>query len=241
MNTDPRPRRPLDGSSVQVVAQHILVVEDDPTIWRGLHQALGNQGYDVSLAANGAEALRSIDTHPDLILLDLGLPDMDGIEVCRRVRANYPQATILILTARSDEIDVVLGLDAGADDYLTKPFKLSELLARIRAHLRRQVPDSEQATIVVDELTIDLAAHRVLIGDVEIELRPKEFDLLTILASDAGKAINRDEIMRVVWDSNWHGPTKTLDQHISSLRKHLGGTGDHIVTVRGVGYRYDRS
>lgn len=221
------------------MAQHILVVEDDQTIWRGLHQALTDQGYTVSLAATGARSLVAAAAEPDLILLDLGLPDMDGIDVCRKIRTLYPQATVLILTARSDEIDVVLGLDAGADDYLTKPFKLSELLARIRAHLRRRIPEQGEEVIVVDELTIDLAAHRVLVDGEEVELRPKEFDLLTLLTSQIGSVLHRDDIMRIVWDPNWQGSTKTLDQQMSSLRKHLGRAGDHITTVRGVGYRFE--
>lgn len=216
----------------------MLVVEDDQTIWRGLHQALAGQGYTITWAANGTDAINSSEESPDLVLLDLGLPDIDGIEVCRELRLRHPRTTILMLTARADEIDIVVGLDAGADDYLTKPFRLAELLARIRAHLRRRVPDNDDETIVADEVTIDLSAHRVVVDDNEVELRPKEFDLLCMLARDAGKAIHRDEIMREVWDEHWHGSTKTLDQHISSLRKHLGTAGDHIVTVRGVGYRF---
>ena len=218
----------------------ILVVEDDATIWRGLHQALGAQGYEVEWANTGAGALTDRPVAPDLVLLDLGLPDIDGVEVCRRLRAGYPQATIVILTARSDEIDVVIGLDAGADDYLVKPFRLAELLARIRAHLRRRSPDDHAQKLSVGALSIDVAAHRVFVDDTEIELRPKEFEVVTLLVSEAGRVVTRDRIMREVWDEHWFGSTKTLDMHISSLRKRLGPTGDLITTLRGIGYRFEK-
>lgn len=219
------------------MAERILVVEDDPTIWRGLQQALSAQGYEVTWASNGRQA--STAAAPDLVLLDLGLPDIDGIDVCRRLRIEHPDTTIVILTARADEIDVVIGLDAGADDYLTKPFRLAELLARIRAHLRRRSPDSGVEVISVGELCIDLAAHRVNFGEIEVNLRPKEFDLLALLASEAGRVVERDRIMTEVWDEHWFGSTKTLDMHISSLRKRYPFIGEHITTLRGIGYRYD--
>lgn len=221
------------------MAERILVVEDDPTIWRGLQQALGAQGYEAAWAATGAQALSRAAESFDLVLLDLGLPDLDGVEVCRRVRADHPNTTVIILTARSDEIDVVIGLDAGADDYLTKPFRLAELLARIRAHLRRRLPHGTAETITIGELSIDLAAHRVVFDGTEVDLRPKEFDLLALLASEAGRVVERDRIMTEVWDEHWFGSTKTLDMHISSLRKRYPEIGDHITTLRGIGYRYD--
>jgi DNA-binding response OmpR family regulator len=174
------------------------------------------------------------------VLLDLGLPDIDGVEVCRRLRALYPQATIVILTARSDEIDVVIGLDAGADDYLVKPFRLAELLARIRAHLRRRSPDADLETVSVGTLSMDVGAHRVFVDGEELELRPKEFDLLALLLSEAGRVVPRERIMHEVWDEHWFGSTKTLDMHISSLRKRLGPTGDLITTLRGIGYRFEK-
>ncbi len=220
------------------MTEQILVVEDDPTIWRGLQQALGSQGYALSWAATAAQALE-LATPPDLVLLDLGLPDLDGIEVCRRIRQRHPLTTIVILTARTDEIDIVIGLDAGADDYLTKPFRLAELLARIRAHLRRRDTEDETERITVGDLIIDVAAHRVLYNGDEVDLRPKEFDLLTLLAADAGRVVERDRIMSEVWDEHWFGSTKTLDMHISALRKRYPEIGEHITTLRGIGYRYD--
>ncbi len=222
------------------MAGRILVVEDDATIWRGLHQALGAQGYEPDWADTGAGALVPRPVPPDLVLLDLGLPDIDGVEVCRRLRALYPQATIVILTARSDEIDVVIGLDAGADDYLVKPFRLAELLARIRAHLRRRSPDADLETVSVGTLSMDVGAHRVFVDGEELELRPKEFDLLALLLSEAGRVVPRERIMHEVWDEHWFGSTKTLDMHISSLRKRLGPTGDLITTLRGIGYRFEK-
>jgi DNA-binding response OmpR family regulator len=221
--------------------QHILVVEDDETIWRGLNQALTAQGYRVTLASTGAAALDAVDLaeEPDLVLLDLGLPDMDGIEVCRRLRVRHPEATVVMLTARSEEIDIVLGLDAGADDYLTKPFHLSELLARIRAHLRRQVTTGSVTTADIGDLHIDFAAHRVKVHGEDVLLRAKEFDLLTILVRDVGNVLTREVILDEVWDISWPGSSRTLDQHISSLRRRLGDVGEHIVTVRGVGFRFD--
>lgn len=231
------------ATKTSAAVQRILVVEDDETIWRGLNKALTGQGYDVSLAATGSDAIAIADEHdePDLILLDLGLPDMDGIAVCRELRTKHPESTVVMLTARAEEIDIVLGLDAGADDYLTKPFRLSELLARIRAHLRRQVPTDAPDVIELDELRIDLRAHRVLVDGSEVQLRAKEFDLLVLLARTPGKVLTRETIMAEVWDITWSGSTRTLDQHMSSLRRRLGAAGAHLVTVRGLGFRYDRT
>jgi DNA-binding response OmpR family regulator len=175
-------------------------------------------------------------------VLDLGLPDVDGVELCRRLRDVGEQMTIVMLTARAEEIDVVLGLDAGADDYLTKPFRLSELLARVRAHLRRhERKDAHAPRVEVGALLVDRAARRARHAGHELELRPKEFDLLTLLASEAGRVVTRERIMSAVWDENWFGPTKTLDQHMASLRHKLAACGceDAITTLRGVGYRLE--
>jgi DNA-binding response OmpR family regulator len=157
---------------------------------------------------------------------------MDGIDVCRRLRSARPELAILILSARDQELDIVAGLDAGADDYLVKPFRLSELLARIRAHLRRVATPLRAGGVVVDE-----AARRAWADDAELALRPKEFDLLALLVGDAGRVVTRERIMREVWDTEWLGSTKTLDTHILSLRNKLGP--DAITTLRGVGYRYE--
>ena len=173
------------------------------------------------------------------MILDLGLPDVDGLEVCRRLRAARPDLAILILTARDHELDIVAGLDAGADDYLVKPFRLSELLARIRSHLRRASPDGpdDEQPIQLGDLRLDRSARRVWLGDEELAMRPKEFDLLTLFASNPGVALTRARIMETVWETSWLGSTKTLDTHVLSLRNKLGA--DAIATLRGVGYRFE--
>jgi DNA-binding response OmpR family regulator len=220
----------------------ILLVEDDATIGDGLRQAFQAQGYAVAWAETGTEALRLAACDPvDLVLLDLRLPDLDGVEVCRRLRASHPALTIVMLTARSDEIDVVVGLDAGADDYLTKPFRLAELLARVRAHVRRL--DLAGKRQLVGDLELDPGARRAWLGGNELVLRPKEFDLLALLMSECGKVVTRERIMTEVWDAHWFGSTKTLDMHIASLRRRLGeadGRPSRITTLRGVGYRLER-
>jgi DNA-binding response OmpR family regulator len=227
-----------------VAEPKVLVVEDDEAIARGLSAALRTQGFGVVHAATGAEALARAADAPDLVLLDLGLPDLDGVEVCRRLRAEWPYLPIVVLTARHAEVDVVLGLDAGADDYVTKPFGLAELLARVRAHLRRTRP-TEDAVLAIGDVEIDRDARRVRVRGQEIELRAREFELLAFLMTEAGNAVTRERIMSEVWDEHWFGSTKTLDMHISSLRRKLGDRADddgpaaHITTLRGVGYRYE--
>jgi len=225
--------------------QTILVVEDDEPIARALAGALESQGYTIARAATGAEALRHVRARPpELVLLDLGLPDIDGVEVCRLLRELDPVLPIVILTARHDEIDVVLGLDAGADDYVTKPFRLAELLARVRAHLRQPRSD-DPVTLRVGDVELDRAARRVRVGGTELDLRAKEFDLLAFLMSEAGSAVTRERIMSEVWDEHWFGSTKTLDMHVSSLRRKLAevaaATSEPgvITTLRGVGYRFE--
>ncbi len=226
------------------MSARLLIVEDDPDIGPSLVHAMQVQGYDAHLAADAASAQQLALEHlPDLVLLDLGLPDLDGVELCRRLRALLPAAVLVVLTARDSEIDVVIGLDAGADDYLTKPFRLGELLARVRAHLRRRTPATENTRLSVGPVVVDLAARRCLVDGVELPLRPKELDLLSMLMSEAGTAVSRDRLMAEVWDEHWFGSTKTLDMHVSSLRRKLGEAGeqpDRIATVRGFGYRYER-
>jgi len=224
-----------------MAGEHVLVVEDDAAIGRGLSDALSAQGYEVQWATTGSGGLGcSTERQPDLVLLDLGLPDLDGIEVCRRLRAYAPASTIVILTARGEEIDVVVGLDAGADDYVTKPFRLTELLARVRAHLRRARPD-DGGRVAVSALEVDSDARRAYVGGHELELRAKEFDLLALLAHEAGRAVTRERIMSGVWDEHWYGSTKTLDMHISSIRRKLAERdgAPRITTLRGVGYRLE--
>ncbi len=218
----------------------VLLAEDDVSISEPLARALRREGYTVDVTVNGVETLdRARAGDIDLMVLDLGLPEMDGLEVARRLRAEGHGTPILILTARADEVDTVVGLDAGADDYVTKPFRLAELLARVRALLRRggaEVP-------VVHGVRIDNDSRRAWLGERELQLTTKEFDLLRVLVRDAGKVVTREQIMREVWDTNWWGSTKTLDMHISWLRRKLGDDANqpsYITTVRGVGFRFER-
>jgi DNA-binding response OmpR family regulator len=221
----------------------ILVVEDDITLGGGLRQALAAQGYQASWAQTGAEALELANDPHDLVLLDLKLPDTDGVQLCRRLRAAQPGLVIVMLTARREEIDVIVGLDAGADDYLTKPFRLAELLARIRAHTRRLETAAPAGRLAVGDLELDRAAHRAWLAGRELDLRPKEFDLLALLMAEAGRAVARERIMAEVWDEHWFGSTKTLDMHIVALRRKLGEQLERpgrITTLRGVGYRLEQ-
>jgi DNA-binding response OmpR family regulator len=216
----------------------VLVVEDDDGIAEPLVRALRREGYDAIRIAAGGDATRLVKDHAvDLVVLDLGLPDVDGVAVCRELRAADPTLPILVLTARAEEVDVIVGLDAGADDYVTKPFRLGELLARIRARVRARATNLLRA----QDVEIDVAGRRAWLADVELELTTKEFDLLTILVRNAGTVVTRETIMSDVWDEHWFGSTKTLDVHISWLRKKLGGNGAsrYITTVRGVGFRFE--
>ena len=192
------------------------------------------RGYSVDRAATGTEALARV-AHADLVLLDLGLPDMDGSEVCRQVRKTSA-VPIIIVSARGDESDRVLGLELGADDYLVKPFGLRELVARVRAVSRRAASDPDQLLQRVGAVEIDRRARRVTVDEVEVALSPKEFDLLSLLGQDPGAVVSREQIMDEVWDPHWYGPTRTLDVHVASLRKKLGDPG-LIETVRRVGFR----
>jgi DNA-binding response OmpR family regulator len=217
----------------------ILVVEDDDAIASGLVRVLEAQGFPVRRLARGGPATAAADAGIGLVLLDLGLPDVDGVEVCRRLRRLRPELAILILTARDHELDVVTGLDAGADDYLVKPFRLSELLARVRAHLRRATAaeTSEAEPLAAGPLRVEPASRRAWCDGEELALRPKEFDLLALFVAEAGRVVTRERIMREVWDTEWLGSTKTLDTHVLSLRNKVGAGA--ITTLRGVGYRLE--
>lgn len=225
----------------------MLVVEDDETIGSVLESSLRAHGHHVMWQRTGRSALRvASETEFDLVLLDLGLPDLDGVEVCRQLRANNPTTVLVILTARTEEMDVVVGLEAGADDYLTKPVRLAELLARVRAHLRRVTPATSgaQPMLAVGDLLVDTASRRATIAGREMPLRAKEFDLLARLAAAPEVAVSRETLMAEVWDENWFGSTKTLDVHVAALRRKLAGMAQlgsvpRIVTLRGHGYRLE--
>ena len=220
-------------------AVKILLVEDDRSIASSVVEGLEAAGFSVTHVGTGAGALAA-DEH-DMVLLDLGLPDMDGRDVCRELRART-KAPIIMLTARSEEFDRVLGLELGADDYVTKPFSFRELVARIRAVARRTVepgqPDEPAGPQSIGPLRIDRRTRRVFVDDQEVQLTAKEFDLLAFLAGDIGAVRTRTEILENVWDAHWYGPTKTVDAHVASLRKKLGGH-DWIQAVRGVGFRLE--
>jgi DNA-binding response OmpR family regulator len=216
----------------------ILLAEDDAGIADPLARVLRREGHDVEIVADGLQAFERSQTEAfDLLVLDLGLPLMDGIEVCRQLRKLGNPIPILMLTARAEEIEKVAGLDVGADDYVTKPFGVAELLARVRSLLRRQTD-----TRVASDVTIDLDSRRAWKGPQELALTLKEFDLLALLVEEAGRVVTRQRIMEEVWDENWFGSTKTLDMHVSSLRRKLGDdpTEPHLLTtIRGVGYRFE--
>jgi DNA-binding response OmpR family regulator len=229
-----------------IVVARILVIEDDDVIGVNLVRALSAEGWEAERVATGEAAKSLVERSSyDLILLDLGLPDIDGIELCGQLRALAANAVVVMLSARAAEIEVVVGLDAGADDYITKPFRLAELLARLRAHLRRTTSNSHMApttSLSAGDVTIDLGARRAWVGDDELELRPKEFDLLAYLVRAPGQVLRREQIMSDVWDQHWWGSTKTLDIHMAALRRKLGegnDEGSRITTLRGVGYRFE--
>ncbi|SES21532.1 DNA-binding response regulator, OmpR family, contains REC and winged-helix (wHTH) domain [Streptomyces qinglanensis] len=223
----------------------VLLAEDDASISEPLARALRREGYEVEVREDGPAALDAgLSEGIDLVVLDLGLPGMDGLEVCRRLRNEGHAFPVLVLTARADEVDTVVGLDAGADDYVTKPFRLAELLARVRALLRRGTPAEPAQPPATHGVRIDVESHRAWMGEEELQLTAKEFDLLRVLVRDAGRVVTRDQLMREVWDTTWWSSTKTLDMHISWLRKKLGDDAAnprYIATVRGVGFRFEKS
>jgi DNA-binding response OmpR family regulator len=212
----------------------VLLVEDDDSIAIPLAEGLRREGFTVVRAATGEEALAA--STPDIVLLDLRLPDLDGLEVCRRIRANSA-VPIIVVSARGEEVDRVIGLELGADDYVVKPFGIRELVARIRAVARRSsAPQSESERIDAGRISIDLRGHRAMVDGDEVQLTGREFDLLTVLARNAGAVVDRERILREVWHTTWYGSSKTVDVHVAALRRKLGDPG-LIETVRGVGLR----
>jgi len=219
--------------------QTVLVVEDEASIASFVALYLKNAGFTVRTATNGGEALAQVNAQlPDLIVLDLMLPDIDGIEICKRVRQRS-DVPILMLTARDEDVDKIIGLEVGADDYLTKPFNPRELVARVKAILRRAAPERrelESAVLRHGDLTIDAGRREAKVGDEEIQLAPKEFDLLWELLDHRGLVLTRDQLLERVWGYTFAGDTRTVDVHVRQLRRKLGDASP-IVTVWGVGYK----
>ena len=229
---------------------HVLVVEDDDKIAAPLVRTLEREGYSVERVAEGLPAIARVrEPGVQLMLLDLGLPDIDGLDVCRQVRDNGYRGGIIILTARDGELDLVVGLDVGADDYLAKPFGLSVLLARVRALFRRHGIDTEPAPALASApdpvpstgVRVDVDARRVWVTDTELSVTSKEFDVMALLDSKRGAVISREQLINDVWDENWFGSTKTLDATIGRLRQKLEEVDApaRITTVRGVGFRLE--
>jgi len=222
----------------------ILVVDDEPLITDSLSYSLKREGFDVHVAADGLSALKAVEElKPDLIVLDLMLPDISGYEVCRRLRT-MTTTPVIMLTARGEEIDRVLGLEVGADDYLAKPFSFRELLARIRSMLRRVALDRQVAQprlVTMGQISLDPEARRVFKGDKELQLSAREFDLLAVMMKNAGRAMGREELIKLVWGEDWVGDPRTLDVHIRWLRLKIEedpASPQYIQTVRGYGYRF---
>lgn len=214
----------------------VLLVEDDSSISAPLIEGLQRHGFDVGHVSLGADAVTQASSY-DLVLLDLGLPDIDGASVCRSIRGESA-VPVIVITARGDELDRVALLELGADDYVVKPFGFRELVARINAVTRRTLGASRKPAQTLGELQLDREGRRVFVRGEEIDLTPKEFDLLAMLAERPGVVRTREDIIDQVWDPHWYGPTKTLDVHIAALRKKLHHA-EWIVTIRGVGYRFE--
>ena len=227
---------------------HVLVVEDDPELNQLVAERLREEGYAVRTASTGPEALDQADAErPDLVVLDVMLPELDGLEVCRRLRAQYPLVYIVMLTARASEIDRVVGLEVGADDYVTKPFSLQELVARVRAAFRRlrlndaQEASDDEAPLTFEALTIDPVRRLVTVADETIHLTVREFDLLLFLARSPDRPFTRAQILDRVWDIQYEGYDRTVDSHVQRLRAKIeadAGNPRYIKTVWGVGYKF---
>ncbi len=217
----------------------LLLVEDDAEILEQLARRLGREGFGIVTASSAAAALDALDDPAiELVVLDVGLPDLSGFELCRRLRGAHPGLPVIMLTARSDELDVLTGFDAGADDYVVKPFRMAELVARVQARLR----GAEAAGVTeIAGLRLDARARLVTVAGQDLELSPKEFDVLAVLVADQGAMVSRAQLMARVWGEDWYGSTRTLDVHMTWLRSKLAAAGwtARIATVRGIGYRLE--
>jgi DNA-binding response OmpR family regulator len=221
--------------AVSIARPHVLIVEDDDGVRHALERGLIRGGFDTTAVSVGGEAL-GVDDH-DIALVDLGLPDRDGVELCRELRSRHPERPIIVVTGRNDELDVVDALDAGADDYVTKPFSLAVLTVRMRRHL-----DRSSAVTEIGSLRVDCRARLATMDGERLGLTAREFDLLSVLALRAGETVDKKELMATVWDAHWSKSTHTLPVHISSLRSKLVGAGSGsptITAVPGLGYRLE--
>ncbi|MEA2901773.1 MAG: two-component system, OmpR family, response regulator RegX3 [Actinomycetota bacterium] len=226
----------------------VLVVEDEESFVEALTLGLTREGFAVRVARDGAEALASFDaSRPDVVLLDLMLPRVSGIDVCRHIRARS-SIPIIMVTAKDSEVDAVVGLEVGADDYVTKPYRLRELVARVRAVLRRAGPEPEPdevsvEVLVVGDVALDAERHRVMVRGSEVALPLREFELLELLLDNAGRVLTRDTLIDRIWGPNYVGDTKTLDVHVKRLRAKIEddpAKPSRITTIRGLGYRYEK-
>ena len=224
--------------------RRIVVVEDEDNLLEALRYNLTKEGYDVAAADNGREGLAlATDIRPDLVILDIMLPVMDGLDVCRNIRGES-DVPILMLTAKGEEVDKVVGLELGADDYVVKPFSMRELLARVRALLRRPRHDTDAPSanvLISGDLELDPSSHTVKLNNIDLDLKPREFDLLALLMARKGKVYTRHEILDRLWGQDYIGDTRTVDVHVRWLREKVEpdpGNPERIVTIRGVGYRF---
>ena len=219
----------------------ILVVDDEKLLIKGIKFNLENDGYEVVTGADGMDAVELAAAGDiDLIVLDLMMPRMDGLEACTKIR-EFSDVPIIMLTAKSEDMDKLMGFEHGADDYLTKPFSVIELVSRVKAVLRRCQPEGDSSILRSGEVSLDTRAHTVLSGGERVDLTYKEYELLRLFLSHPGTAYTRDRLMELVWGMDYCGESRTVDMHIRTLRQKLGKAGAHITTVRGVGYRWEET
>ncbi len=225
------------ASPVSENSHHVVIVEDDESIGATMVESLTGHGYRVDWCKTGAMAKLFLESlKPDLVLLDAGLPDADGVSVCRWLRTRYFDVPIVLCTARDSEIDIIVGLDSGATDYITKPFSLNVLLARVRAHLRGVALLDPSAIVTIGDLLVNPQARTVCVGLTPVDIRSREFDLLLVLCRNLDRVLTREKLLADIWEVHWESSSKTLEMHVLALRRKLGSAIE-IVTVRGIGYR----